>query len=61
MGTADTLNSPIIPPPGDDSEEQGLRILAKIIARKLANSRIDEGARAYERGADDSSASGDAG
>ncbi|MFO7996495.1 MAG: hypothetical protein R6U93_05070, partial [Dehalococcoidia bacterium] len=45
------------PQPGEDSEEQGLRILARFIARKLAKSRRDEHARAYEQSEDDASAS----
>jgi len=55
-------SSPLIgPQPGEDTEEQGLRILAKVIARKLAKSRRDEHTRAYEQGEDDSPASGDNG
>ena len=61
MGTADQPNSHMIPPQGGDLEEQGLRVLAKIIARKLAESRRDKDAREYKQGAGDSSASGDAG
>jgi hypothetical protein len=48
---------PIDPQPGEDPEEQGLRILARFIARKLAKSRRDEYARAYERSEDDTSVS----
>jgi hypothetical protein len=49
-------SSPLIgPQPREDPEEQGLRILAKIIARKLAKSRGNE----YEQGEDGSPASGD--
>lgn len=49
-------SSPLLgPQPREDPEEQGLRILAKIIARKLAKSRRNE----YEQGEDDSPASGD--
>jgi len=32
---ADQPNSPIVPPPGEDPEEQGLRVLARIIAKRL--------------------------
>jgi len=49
------------PQPGEDPGEQGLRILAKIIARRLAKSRTDEYPIAYEQGEDDSLASGDQG
>lgn len=45
----------IDPQPGEDPEEQGLRILARFIARKLEKSRGDERARAYERSEDDAS------
>jgi hypothetical protein len=45
----------IDPQPGEDPEEQGLRILARFIARKLERSRRDERARAYERSEDDKS------
>ena len=45
----------IDPQPGEDPEEQGLRILARFIARKLERSRRDERARAYERSEDDAS------
>jgi len=61
METADQSNPPIGPQPCEDTEEQGLRILAKIIARKLAKSRRDNYARAYEQGESDSPASGDDG
>jgi len=47
---------PIDPQSGEDVEEQGLRILARFIARKLAKSRRDEHARAYEQSEDGSSA-----
>ena len=57
MKAADQSSSPIDPQPGEDPEEQGLRILAKVIARKLAKSRRDEYARACGQGEDDSSAS----
>jgi hypothetical protein len=59
--TADESGPPIGPQPGEDPEEQGLRILAKIIARKLAKSRRDKHARVYEQGEDHSLASGDDG
>jgi len=39
METADQSGSLKVPPLDKDTEEQGLRILAKIIARKLAKSR----------------------
>jgi hypothetical protein len=41
--------------PGEDPEEQGLRILARFIARKLEKSRRSERARAYEHSEDDKS------
>jgi len=44
------------PQPGEDPEEEGLRILARFIARKLEKSRRDECARAYGRSEDDASA-----
>ena len=61
METADQSSSPILPPPSEDPEGQGLRILARVIARKLDKSRRDKDARAYEQGEDDSPASGDDG
>jgi len=61
MKTADESSSLISPQLGEDPEEEGLRILAKVIARKLAKSRRDKYARAYEQGEDDSPASGDGG
>jgi len=47
----------IDPQPGEDPEEQGLRILARFIARKLEKSRRDERARACGHSEDDASAS----
>jgi len=44
------------PQPEEDPEEQGLRILARFIARKLEKSRRDERARTYGRGEEDRSA-----
>ena len=61
METADESSSLTAPQLGEDPEEQGLRILAKVIARKLAKSRRNEYAREYEQGEDDSPASGDNG
>jgi hypothetical protein len=61
MKAADQLNPLIGPQLGEDPEEQGLRILAKVIARKVAKSRRDKYARAYEQGEGDSPASGDDG
>ena len=55
MKAGDRSNPLIDPQSRDDPEEQGLRILAKIIARKLAKSRGNE----YEQGEDASPASGD--
>ena len=46
----------IDPQPVEDPEEQGLRILARFIARKLEKSRRDERARMYEPSEDDTSA-----
>lgn len=57
MKAADQSSLPTDPQPGEDLEEQGLRILARFIARKLARSRRDEYARAYEGSEDGSSAS----
>ena len=57
MEPADKSNSLILPPPGEDPEEEGLRILAKVIARKLAKSRRDKYTRVYEQGEGDSPAS----
>ena len=48
---------PIDPQSDEDLEEQGLRILARLIARKLAKSRRDEHVRAYEQSEDGSSTS----
>jgi hypothetical protein len=47
------------PQPSEDPEEQGLRILAKIIARKLARSRRDKYANACEEDEHNLPASGD--
>ncbi len=55
MKAADQPSPLIDPQPREDPEEQGLRILAKIIARKLAKSRRNE----YEQSEDGSPASGD--
>jgi hypothetical protein len=55
MKAADQSSPLIDPQPGEDPEEQGLRILARFIARKLARSRRDEYTRAYERSEDDAS------
>ena len=57
MKAADQSSPLIGPQPREDPEEQGLRILAKVIARKLAKSRRNEYAREYEQGEDDSPAS----
>lgn len=54
METADQSSSPILPPPSEDPEAQGLRILAKLLARRLAESRRDKYARKYEQREDDS-------
>lgn len=43
--------------PEEDPEEEGLRILARFIARKLEKSRRDECARAHGHSEDDASAS----
>ena len=61
METADQSSPLIGPQLGEDPEEEGLRILAKVIARKLAQSRRDKYARVYEQGEDSSPASGDGG
>jgi len=61
MKAADQSNPLIGPQLGEDPEEQGLRILAKVIARKVAKSRRDRYVRAYEQGEGDSPASGDDG
>jgi len=53
METADQ-HSTANPPLCEDHEEQGLRILAKIIARKLAMSRRGGYTGAYEQDEDDS-------
>jgi len=46
----------IDPQSEEDLEEQGLRILARFIARKLEKSRRQERARIYEPTEDDTSA-----
>ncbi len=61
MKAADQSNPLIGPQLGADPEEEGLRILAKVIARKLAKSRRDKYVRAYKQAEDDSPASGDDG
>lgn len=38
METSDRPNALTSPPPEEDPEEQGLRILARIVARRLARS-----------------------
>jgi hypothetical protein len=53
---ADQSSSPADPQSGEDLEEQGLRILARFIARKLAKSRRDEYVETQGRGEDDASA-----
>jgi len=55
--TADQSTRYADPQPGEDPEEQGLRILARFIARKLAKARRHEYARACELSEDGSSAS----
>jgi len=57
MKAADQSSLPMEPQPGDDLEEQGLRILARFIARKLAKARREECTRAYGCSEDDASAS----
>jgi len=54
METADKSNSLLLPPLDADPEERGLRILSKILARRLAKSRRDKNAMAYEQGKNDS-------
>jgi len=56
MKAADRSNPLIDPQSGEDLEEQGIRILARFIARKLAKSRRDEYAKTYRRSEDDASA-----
>ena len=58
METADQPNTPLTSAQVEELEDQGLRILATIIARKLAKSRRSKVVGAYEQGADDASASG---
>ena len=53
METADQSSSFTLPPPSEDPEGQGLRILAKILARRLAKSRRDKNAMPYEQSEDD--------
>jgi hypothetical protein len=60
METADQSNSHIVPPSIDDPEEQGLRILAKIIARFLARSRRNTVDKVHGYEPDDLSQPGDA-
>jgi hypothetical protein len=57
MKAADQSNTPIDPQPDEDPEEQGLRILARFIARRLARLRRDEYVRAHDLSEDDPSAS----
>ena len=57
LKATDESGSLIGPQPREDLEEQGLRILAKVIARKLAKSRRNE----YGQGEDDSPPSADNG
>lgn len=56
LQAADESTPYIGPQPEEDPEEQGLRILARFIARKLERSRRDERARRYGRSEDDTSA-----
>jgi len=49
MNDADQSGASVDPQPGEDPEEQGLRILARFIARKLAKSRRDENAWGHEQ------------
>jgi len=56
MKAADQSSIPTDPQSGEDPEEQGLRILARFIARKLERSRRDQRAKAYRRSEDDASA-----
>jgi hypothetical protein len=53
MKAADQSTPYTDPRPKEDPEEQGLRILARFMARKLAKSRRDESARAHGRSEDD--------
>lgn len=57
MKAADQSLPPIDPQPDEDPEEQGLRILARFIARRLGKSRREEYARGYDRSEDDATAS----
>ena len=59
MKAVDQSSLPTDPQPSEDPEEQGLRILARLIARKLEKTRRDERARAYERSEDDKSTPGE--
>jgi len=53
METVDQSSSFTLPPPSEDPEGQGLRILAKLLARRLAKSRRDKNAMPYEQSEDD--------
>jgi hypothetical protein len=57
MKAADQSSPPVDPQPDEDPEEEGLRILARFIARKLTKLRRDEHARGYKQSEDDASAS----
>jgi hypothetical protein len=57
MKAEDQSLPPINPPPDEDPEEQGLRILARFIARRLTKLRRDEHARGYKQSEDDALAS----
>lgn len=61
MENADESSSLTLPQLGEDPEEQGLRILAKVIARKLAKSRRDTYASTYKQDEDNSPAPGEGG
>ena len=54
METEDQSSSLVVLPLGEDPEEQGLHILARILARRLAKSRRDKSAIRYEQSEDDS-------
>ena len=54
METADQPSPLIASQLGEDPEDQGLRILARILARRLAKSRRDKNAIPYEQSEDDS-------
>lgn len=53
LKATDQSTPSVDPQPGEDLEEQGLRILARLIARKLVKSRRNEYTRAYEQSEDD--------